>query len=111
MAAGMIVLLQTTSATLLMVYALLFGFGYGSIATMMPYLLADRFGRQVLGTAYGILTFFVAGIGGSIGPVLGGFLYDRLGSYTYAWQLNLAVLILAVFLILAMKPRIENPGH
>ncbi|HOD28913.1 MAG TPA: MFS transporter [Syntrophales bacterium] len=111
MAAGMIVLLNTTSATLLMVYALLFGFGYGSIATMMPYLLADRFGREVLGTAYGILTFFVAGIGGSIGPVLGGALYDRLGSYTYAWQLNLVVLILAVFLILAMKPRIENPGR
>jgi len=109
MAVGMVVLLQASSATLLMVYALLFGFGYGSIATMMPCLLADRFGRQVLGTAYGILTFFVAGVGGSIGPVLGGFIYDRLGSYAYAWQLHLAVLVLVVFLILAMKPRVENP--
>jgi MFS family permease len=58
MAAGMLLLMKTTSVATLFAYALLFGFGYGSLSTMMPFLLADRFGRYVLGSAYGVLTFF-----------------------------------------------------
>lgn len=105
MVGGMILLLMTDSAPLLYAYALLFGLGYGSIATMMPFLLADRFGRQVLGRAYGILTFFATGIGGSLGPVLTGRIYDLGGSYRPAWLLHLAVLILVTLLILLLKPR------
>jgi MFS family permease len=72
MTAGMFLLLKATSATILFIYAVLFGFGYGSVAPMMPYLLADRFGRHILGTAYGMLTFFVA-VGGSLGPIITGY--------------------------------------
>jgi sugar phosphate permease len=111
MVGGMILLLMTDSAPLLYAYALLFGFGYGSIATMMPFLLADRFGRQVLGRAYGMLTFFATGIGGSVGPVLTGRIYDLGGSYRPAWLLHLAVLILVTLLILLLRPRgaVANP--
>jgi len=105
MVLGMIILMRADSAVLLFVYALFFGFGYGSIAPMMPFLLADRFGIQVLGTTYGALTFFAAGIGGGAGPLLCGLIYDRFGSYDYAWQINLAALILITFLILTLKPR------
>ena len=105
MTAGMIFLLKADTVTLLFTYALLFGFGYGSIATMMPYLLADRFGRHILGAAYGMLTFFVVGIGGGIGPVFTGYIYDLSGSYAPAWLLNLTVLLIVTFLILALKPR------
>lgn len=105
MIGGMVLLLKTETATLLYAYTLLFGFGYGSISTMMPYLLADRFGRHVLGRAYGMLTFFSAGVGGSIGPVLTGRIYDLGGSYTPAWLLNIALLILVTALILLLKPR------
>jgi sugar phosphate permease len=103
MAVGMLILMQAESITALFVYALLFGFGYGSMSVMMPYLLADRFGRHILGSAYGMLTFFVAVIG-AVGPVVTGYIYDRSGSYTSAWLLNLVALIIATFLILAMKP-------
>jgi sugar phosphate permease len=105
MAIGTVFLLKADSAKILYVYAIFFGFGYGSLAPMMPYLLADRFGRHVLGRSYGVLTFFAAGIGGGIGPLWGGFIYDRFGSYSYAWQINLVVLIVITFLILKMKPR------
>jgi len=59
MAIGILVLMQFRTIYGLYGYAALFGFGYGSIATMMPYLLADRFGSSMLGTIYGMLTFFV----------------------------------------------------
>jgi len=103
MAAGMIVLLKADSVTLLFSSALLFGFGYGSMAPMIPYLVADRFGRHILGTAYGMLTFFMA-VGGSLGPIMTGYVYDLSGSYTSAWLLNLTVLLMVTFLILALKP-------
>jgi sugar phosphate permease len=103
MAAGMLILLKAESVTALFVYALLFGFGYGSMSVMMPYLLADRFGRHILGAAYGMLTFFVAVVG-ALGPVVTGAIYDIGGSYTPAWLMNLAVLVVVTFLILAMKP-------
>jgi len=71
MTSGMYILLNTSTVGTLYAYALVFGFGYGSLAPMMPVLLSDRFGRDVLGSSYGLLTFFTAGVGGSIGPRVG----------------------------------------
>ncbi|MDA8124555.1 MAG: MFS transporter [Deltaproteobacteria bacterium] len=103
MAVGMVLLLYASSTTILFVYALAFGFGYGALSTMIPYLLADRFGRHSLGAAYGMVTFCIC-VAGAIGPVVTGYIYDRSGSYISAWLVNLAALVVATFLILAMKP-------
>ncbi len=105
MACGMLILLNMKSVAMLYVYTIVFGFGYGSITPMIPILLADRFGRDVLGSAYGLLIFFSAGIGGSVGPMIGGIIYDRTGSYNHAWQFSIAVFILIAFLMLLLKPR------
>jgi MFS family permease len=103
MAAGMVLLLKADTAQRLYYYALIYGFGYGSLAPMMPILVADRFGRHVLGSVYGILTFFI-GVGGGIGPFVGGLIYDRFGSYTYVWQSNIVVLVICALFILMLKP-------
>ena len=103
----MMLLLKANTAPRLYFYALVYGFGYGSLAPMMPILVADRFGRHVLGSVYGMLTFFI-GIGGGIGPFFGGLIYDRYGSYTYVWQTNAAVLVGCSFLILLLRPGSRN---
>jgi MFS family permease len=103
MAVGMFLLLRMTTVTMLFVYALLFGFGYGSMTVLMPFLLADRFGRHILGTTYGMLVFFVMAIGGTTGPMITGYIYDLTGSYDNAWLLNLAVLVIVTFLILILN--------
>jgi MFS family permease len=111
MAVGMFLLLKTATVTLLFIYALLFGFGYGSMTALMPFLLADRFGRHILGASYGMQVFFVMAIGGTSGPVIAGYIYDLTGSYADAWILNLAVLVFVTFLILTLKkPGKELPG-
>ncbi len=104
MAAGMLILWKMTTVEHLLFYGLVFGFGYGSLAPMMPILLADRFDRHVLGSAYGVLTFFAAGVGGGLGPIIGGMIYDKFGSYIYAWQFNLLILLIVAFLVLTLKP-------
>jgi len=103
MAVGMLLLLQTTTVTTLFIYALLFGFAYGSMGPVMPFLMAGRFGRHILGASYGLEVFFVMAIGGSVGPMITGYVYDLTGSYANAWLLNLALLVVVTFLILTLK--------
>lgn len=110
MTGGMSVLLTAETLPMLILYAVIFGFGYGSLAPMMPILVADRFGRHVMGTLYGMLTVFI-GIGGFIGPLLGGLIYDHSGSYTALWQLNLCILAGVAVLILTLKPGDRSLGE
>lgn len=107
MALALVLLLRTETVSGLLVYASIFGFGYGSLAPMMPILLSDRFGRRVLGSTYGVLTFFVVGFGGSLGPLLGGWLFDRFGTYRYGWVVNLVLLlgVTTFMLFLKRKPK------
>ena len=99
---GMILLLNVSSVSSLYLYAVIYGFGYGSLAPILPILAADRFGRHILGSIYGMLTFFI-GVGGSIGPILGGIIYDKYGSYQYLWEINVALLAVISIIILTLK--------
>ncbi|MBM4313018.1 MAG: MFS transporter [Deltaproteobacteria bacterium] len=111
MAVGMFLLLETTTVTMLFIYALLFGFGYGSMTALMPFLLAERFGRHILGASYGMQVFFVMALGGTSGPMIAGYIFDLSGSYINAWILNLSALVFATFLILTLKkPGKESPA-
>lgn len=102
MLAGTILLLNVHSIFQLYIAALIYGFGYGSLAPILPLLVANRFGRHVVGSIYGLLTFFI-GIGGAVGPVLGGFIYDHFGSYRYLWLINIFVLSCIAVAILTLK--------
>jgi MFS family permease len=104
MAAAMVILLLFHSLEFFYLFACLFGFGYGCLNPVMAILVMDRFGRNVSGTAYGLIAFFVVGIGGSLGPIFGGFMYDVTGSYTRAWQISLAVLVFVAALVEFLKP-------
>jgi MFS family permease len=102
MLAGTILLLNVHSIFQLYIAALIYGFGYGSLAPILPLIVADRFGRHVVGSIYGLLTFFI-GVGGAIGPVLGGVIYDHFGSYRYLWLINIFVLSCVALAILTLK--------
>ncbi|MGB9440249.1 MAG: MFS transporter [Desulfobacterales bacterium] len=105
MAVGMFLLFRTTNVIMLYGFAMFYGFGYGSLAPVTPYLISNRFGRQVLGVTYGLLTLFSTGIGGALGPILGGFIFDKTGSYRPGWIMNTVFLLIISLLILALKPR------
>ncbi len=105
MAAGMIILLQTRTVEMLLLYAVVFGFGYGCLGPLLPILAADRFGRENMGAVFGLLIFFVVGLGGALGPLLGGLVYDLAGSYRWAWGANLGLLIAAAIGVASLKRR------
>jgi MFS family permease len=77
-----------TSATALVGAALL-GAGLGSEADIVPYLLANYFGRKHFSVLYG-LTWTAYAVGGATGPMVVGHLYDRFGSYQPRFIVGLA---------------------
>jgi MFS family permease len=107
MAAGLAVLLTVTTVEGLFAYALVFGFGYGCLGPTLPIIASGRFGRESMGSVYGFLNFFVVGVGGALGPLVGGVLYDVLGSYRSVWTLDIALLVAAMAGLLALK---KGPG-
>jgi MFS family permease len=104
----MAILLQTRTVEMLFLYAVVFGFGYGCLGPLLPILAADRFGRQNMGSIFGFLTFFVVGIGGAMGPFVGGLVYDGTGSYRYAWGFNLVLLLIMAAGIVSLKRHPAN---
>jgi len=99
---GTILLWRADQTSFLYLSAAVYGFGYGCLAPILPILVSDRFGRHVLGSIYGLLTFFV-GLGGAIGPLLGGLIYDRFGSYRHLWEINIVILALMAIVSLTLK--------
>lgn len=93
-----------SQAWILYTYSALFGIGYAIIATLFPTMAADLFQGKGLGTIYGSITLG-GGVGGSIGPIFSGYVYDTTGSYRIAFTLALFLLVISCFLVWVAAPR------
>jgi predicted MFS family arabinose efflux permease len=67
---------------LAVISAILFGLGSGSEVDALPYLAGRLFGLRCFGTIYGLLIIAHL-IGGGVGPILLGYVYDVRGSYGF----------------------------
>jgi predicted MFS family arabinose efflux permease len=97
-AAGTLVLAFSGTSPIALVGAALLGVGLGSEADIVPYLLANYFGRKHFSVLYG-LTWTAYAIGGATGPMVVGHLYDRFGSYQPRFIVGLACVALLAALI------------
>lgn len=102
-AAGTLILAFSGTSPAALVGAALLGVGLGSEADIVPYLLANYFGRKHFSVLYG-LTWTAYAVGGATGPMLVGHLYDRFGSYQPRFIVGLAcVALLAALISLLMR--------
>lgn len=103
-------LAQTRGAGELLVAAFVYGLAYGGITALMPALVADFFGPGHAGSLVGLI-FGIAGPPAALGPVLGGVLFDRTGSYAWAFGGGALLNLLAlVGVLLARPPRVLPPA-
>jgi MFS family permease len=70
--------------------ALVFGLAYGGVMPLYATLARDRFGPRILGTVLGAASM-VSSLGMALGPAIGGWIFDRYGSYTLMYVGSLAV--------------------
>lgn len=80
--AGLGIFMLTNAATTLVALTgtALMGYGLGSEADVVPYLIARYFGRKHFAALYG-LTWTAYAVGGATGPIVVGHFYDRAGNY------------------------------
>jgi MFS family permease len=64
--------------------ALVFGAAYGGTMPLYAALARDAFGPRIIGTVLGAATM-VSSLGMALGPFIGGWLYDRYGSYAWLY--------------------------
>ena len=95
---------------LLYIYALSFGYGAGLFTAVIYAGAADIFHGKHFGTVSGLLLTGM-GLGGAIGPWLGGYLYDISGSYDAAFTLCIVCLTLASITFWIAAPRNAKELH
>lgn len=78
-------------------------FAYGSMLAVYPSACGDFYGTKNLGMNYGIL-FTAWGAGGTIGPLMGGMIADKTGSYGTAFIIAACILFVAAFMGFIIKP-------
>jgi len=87
---------------LIWLYAIIMGFGMGSWMPTMSMLTSDTFGMASYGTLFGVMSLF-QNFGGGAGPLIAGYLYDSMNTYYWAFILILAMVVLAIPLVLAVR--------
>ncbi len=90
--------------------AVFLGLGFGACSTMESPIAAWLFGLASHGLILGFLTFIFT-IGGAIGPLLSGYIFDATGNYQSAFLVSAATSIVAIILTIFLKPPITKPGQ
>jgi MFS family permease len=83
-------------------YAVLFGFGVSSWMTTMSMLTSTTFGLASYGSIFGMVSLF-QNFGGSMGPLLAGYVYDSTNSYYWSFIIIMSFIFLAMPLALLVR--------
>jgi MFS family permease len=96
--------LYLLSGSLASFYALavVFGFAYGGVMPLYAIVVREYFGERVMGSAFGAVSL-AATLGMALGPWLGGWAYDALGSYAWMFVGSAAIGIGAVAISLTFR--------
>jgi len=96
-------LLAAKEVWMFYLFASIFGFAYGSLQVLFSPMVAELFGLRSHGVILG-LSSFAGTIGGAIGPVLAGYIFDISGSYNTAFLISGGVSVIGVILVLLLRP-------
>jgi len=96
-------------ATVLVILSAMVGANYGANLAIFPSITKDFYGLKHFGVNYG-LVFTAWGIGGFMLAMLAGKVYDKTGSFNFAFYCSVALLILAAIVAPALKPPKSHEG-
>lgn len=82
----------------------IYGFGHGGLFVVVSPTVAEYFGMRAHGAIFGTVLFFGT-IGGAIGPVLTGLVFDLTGSYFVAFFGLLVLVGIGLALVLSLPRR------
>jgi MFS family permease len=83
--------------------AVIFGTAYGGVMPLYAVLAREYFGQRIMGTVLGAATMLSA-MGMSFGPLVGGWIFDAFGAYSWLFIGSAAVGLGAMAMALAFPP-------
>ena len=86
----------------LYLFAVVFGFAYGGEVPQIPLFLGKFFGTKAMAALMGVI-LFVSNIGGALGPLIAGKIYDLDASYRWAFIVGVVVSSGALVVALIIK--------
>ena len=100
-------LLHSPNMFTIYIFATIMGFSYGGWTPVFPATLGDFFGPESMGKIFSILMTNVL-LGGIFGPVMAGWVFDRMDSYLIAFMIFSGICYLAAILSLSLKtPKLD----
>jgi MFS family permease len=83
--------------------AVLFGMAYGGVMPLYAVIAREYFPMRIMGTVIGASSM-IASLGMSLGPAVGGWIFDTFGTYGWLYLGSLAMGLLAAAIALAFPP-------
>jgi predicted MFS family arabinose efflux permease len=87
---------------MLYLFAVVYGFAHGGFFTTISPLVAEHFGLRSHSSIFGIIVFGGT-VGGAVGPVTAGYIFDVTGAYNLAFWICIAVAAVGLGLILSLR--------
>ncbi len=104
--AGLIIILFAHSMGIVILCNVLMGIGFGIQTIALGNLIPDYFGRTEFPKMMGYTMPFTI-VFSAVGSPVAGYIRDKTGSYTPAFQLGIAVLVLGLIFIIFAKPPVH----
>lgn len=100
---GALIWLQfAENAWMLFAFALVYGFAHGAFFTVISPTIAEFFGTLSHGLIFGIV-LFCGTLGGSVGPLLAGYIFDLTNSYRLAFLTLAGVAMVGLILVTQLR--------
>jgi len=103
MAAAFFWLLAAGELWMFYLFAVVLGFAYGGLAAMESPIVAELFGLSSHGVIMGVASFGYT-LGGAVGPLVAGGIFDAFGDYQIAFLVCAVVAVLGIILAWRLKP-------
>lgn len=98
------------SFTLLYLFALFFGAGWGVTAPMFMSITADLYKGKHFGLIYGTLEG-VIGLGSAFGAWVAGYIFDQTKNYFWAFMIAMILNLISILLVWLAAPRKSRRSH
>lgn len=103
MIVGLVLFAYLKASWFIPLFLLTFAPGYGGGMIMRGAMIQEYYGRASFGKMVG-LSMGVASVAGIVGPTLGGWVFDTLGSYVLLWLGFIGLSFVGLWLVLLIRP-------
>lgn len=97
------------SYSVVLAFAVVYGFSLGAPLILNPLLTGDYFGMKNFGSIFGILS--IGGtVGGAVGPIIAGYYFDNHDTYMPVFYAFIALMAVGTLCAIAVRPTPQQVG-